>query len=351
MSKTTKSTADQTQNAVANSATAQSGSESAYGVGGQQNQNTTGASAFALPHVNQALGTLREGYDASKGILDQYTPQISGGFEHMLSNYGKADPNLTASNNYANSTLGGAYLNGNGFLQQALTSAGNDARDMTNASVGARGAAGGSMQANLLSRNISNAQNNVLFQNYQNERQQQTAAAQIAAMNSQAQNNKDSSSLQQLMSMLAMPQAMAGQYASGVNQQVGNYTTNDGSAQNYTLGGSQSAQQGTNNTTGTQTTHGTNTTTESGGLLGSILGGLAGAVRLSDPRTKKDVVKLGEEPDGLGVYEFRYIWHGAGTAVQRGVMANEVAKLRPWALGPVRDGYATVDYSKLMEAA
>jgi hypothetical protein len=30
-----------------------------------------------------------------------------------------------------------------------------------------------------------------------------------------------------------------------------------------------------------------------------------------------------------------------------GVMADEVAKLRPWALGPKRAGFATVNYGAL----
>lgn len=70
------------------------------------------------------------------------------------------------------------------------------------------------------------------------------------------------------------------------------------------------------------------------------------AAMLSDRRLKTDIEKLAEEPDGLGVYRFRYLWEEPGT-VRKGVMADEVAELRPWALGPRIDDFATVRYDLL----
>lgn len=75
-------------------------------------------------------------------------------------------------------------------------------------------------------------------------------------------------------------------------------------------------------------------------------GGLAtliGAV-LSDMRAKENIVKISEFEDGLGLYEFNYI---GNPDLFIGVMAQEVAKLRPWALGPEVDGYMTVNYGRL----
>jgi hypothetical protein len=65
---------------------------------------------------------------------------------------------------------------------------------------------------------------------------------------------------------------------------------------------------------------------------------------LSDPRLKTNIEKLGEMYDGLGLYAWNYIWGGARKI---GVMADEVAKLRPWALGPEIEGYKTVNYRRL----
>jgi len=76
--------------------------------------------------------------------------------------------------------------------------------------------------------------------------------------------------------------------------------------------------------------------------LGPIAGGLA---MFSDRRLKTDIKKIGTASDGLGWYSFRYVWDKAKEL--RGVMADEVSKLRPWALGPVVEGFATVNYGAL----
>jgi hypothetical protein len=59
---------------------------------------------------------------------------------------------------------------------------------------------------------------------------------------------------------------------------------------------------------------------------------------------KTDIARIGTLDDGLGVYNYRCKWGGP---VQTGVMADEVAALRPWALGPIVGGFATVDYGAL----
>lgn len=80
--------------------------------------------------------------------------------------------------------------------------------------------------------------------------------------------------------------------------------------------------------------------------LGGVLGGLASnAAVFSDRRLKQDIVKIGEHEDGLGVYNYSYVWSPEKT--ETGVMADEVEALRPWALGPEVKGYKTVNYGRL----
>jgi len=78
------------------------------------------------------------------------------------------------------------------------------------------------------------------------------------------------------------------------------------------------------------------------GSIASTVGGIASI--FSDRRLKRDIEKIGEYDDGLGIYSYRYV-----TSIKRvlGVIADEVAKLRPWALGPEKGGYATVNYGAL----
>lgn len=77
-----------------------------------------------------------------------------------------------------------------------------------------------------------------------------------------------------------------------------------------------------------------------GGFLGSVAGGLAA----SDIRLKKNIFKIGELSNGLSLYQYRYI-DDRGPFV--GVMAQEVAKKMPDAIGPTINGYLTVDYSMM----
>lgn len=94
---------------------------------------------------------------------------------------------------------------------------------------------------------------------------------------------------------------------------------------------------------GTSTSTGTGASGGIGGFLGSALSGIG----LSDERAKTDIKKLGEFPNGLGIYSFRYKTDPSTKFV--GVMAQEVKEIVPEALGPEMDGYMTVDYQKLME--
>lgn len=79
------------------------------------------------------------------------------------------------------------------------------------------------------------------------------------------------------------------------------------------------------------------------GSIASTVGGLASI--FSDRRLKQDIKLQRRDEDGLGWYEFAYKWAPARKFI--GVMADEVAKLRPHALGPERHGHATVNYGAL----
>lgn len=78
------------------------------------------------------------------------------------------------------------------------------------------------------------------------------------------------------------------------------------------------------------------------GAIASTVGGLASI--FSDRRLKEDAVKIDELSDGLGLWSFRYL---GGVKRFVGVMAHEVARLRPWALGPRIAGYQTVNMGAL----
>jgi len=107
---------------------------------------------------------------------------------------------------------------------------------------------------------------------------------------------------------------------SGLGLQAGGLVANTGQKSNSTGGGPSTA-----------------------GAIASTVGGLASI--FSDRRLKQDIKLHRRDPDGLGWYEFSYLWEPAKRVL--GVMADEVAKLRPKALGPERFGYQTVVYGAL----
>lgn len=91
-----------------------------------------------------------------------------------------------------------------------------------------------------------------------------------------------------------------------------------------------------------QTSTGTGGSPSTAGTIASTIGGLASI--FSDRRVKRDVTPLTLLEDGLGVYAFRYL---GDEELRIGVMADEVAAIRPWALGPEVGGFSTVNYGAL----
>ena len=64
----------------------------------------------------------------------------------------------------------------------------------------------------------------------------------------------------------------------------------------------------------------------------------------SDIRLKRDIAQIGRLDNGLGLYRYRYLW---SDTVYVGVMAQEVALIRPDAVVHGLDGYLRVNYGRL----
>jgi hypothetical protein len=79
--------------------------------------------------------------------------------------------------------------------------------------------------------------------------------------------------------------------------------------------------------------------------IGSALGTFGSS--FSDRRLKTNIKLIRRDADGLGWYDWNWKSDPSG-AVQHGVIADEVAQLRPWAYVPnFRDGYDGVNYGAL----
>ena len=80
-----------------------------------------------------------------------------------------------------------------------------------------------------------------------------------------------------------------------------------------------------------------------GGNWGAVGNAAVGAI-LSDVRLKHDIVLLKRLDNGIGLYRFRYNWSDQQYV---GVMAQEVAAIRPDAVTRGTDGYLRVYYGRL----
>ena len=77
----------------------------------------------------------------------------------------------------------------------------------------------------------------------------------------------------------------------------------------------------------------------------NMLGNLAGAgAAASDKTLKENIVKVGQSPSGFNIYEWNYLWSPERF---RGVIAQEVQKIKPKAVLSNIFGHLLVDYSKL----
>jgi hypothetical protein len=85
---------------------------------------------------------------------------------------------------------------------------------------------------------------------------------------------------------------------------------------------------------------GNNATTS--GLFGALASGAMLASKFSDRRLKSNIVQVGTHPLGIGSYEYDIFGNR-----ERGVMADEVAKVMPEAIVPHESGYMMVNYGKL----
>lgn len=279
------------------------------GLSGGSKSTSGSAQKWAQPFATSAAGSAQDVFNQNQGNLANLTSAVTGTVPTLSSNFAGLQPLTQQAQGYYGDVIGGKYLDpsSNPGLQGVLDRTSRDVTNQVNSQFSMAGRYGSGAQNDVLSRNLADAENQVLYQNYANERglQQQAAAA---------PGEMQASGLAQLLQ------------AAGTGAELPYTGTNALANQLSALfsGGTQKTSGGI------------------GGLLQGVGSLASGAAALSDPRLKSNIVKLGEMDDGLGIYEYDIF-----DRRERGVMADEVAQLRPWALGPEVMGYRTVMYGLL----
>lgn len=275
------------------------------GLSSSKSKTTNAPWAPAQPYILKNLQQQDDVFNASQ-------PDLMSAAADQRATYGRVAPGaeagITSAQNLVNSNLSGANLNGNPYLDAILARTNADVTNNVGDQFGTAGRFGSGMYTKVLADSLAAADNQARFNNYNTERgYQQDAIGQAGGLMQGSQS---------LLNNAAELPWIGVQAANGAVRQASNG-------------------------------YGTQTTTQGSNIGQMLMQAAAAAAQsaamASDRRLKRNIKLLSRAKDGLGFY--RWTYRSGGNA--EGVMADEVARLRPWALGPTVGGYATVNMGAL----
>jgi len=266
------------------------------------------------PHILGAAQDIRNTVGRNQGMLDTLSERLQGQLPGLMTQAFGAQPGVAAATGYANDVLGGKYLGqGNPYLNNMLSQTRENVGNAVNGTFSMAGRTGGGNHVERLGQGLASAENQLRYQDYGAERDRMTQQGALVPSLAQAQY----AGIQPFLA--ANSQAAQLPYA-GIQ------------ALSPLLGQASGA--------------GTTTGTQPGGWGNQLIGAAAAALPfLSDPKAKENIELVGKLDSGLGLYEWDYKADIGISGRWRGVMADEVAEVMPWLLGPKINGYMTVRYS------
>lgn len=283
------------------------------GLSGGGKSTSGSAQKWAQPFAKAGAASVQDVFNQNQPQLQEITKGVTSLLPGISQQYQGWSPTTGQAQGYYGDVLSGKYLDptNNPGLQSILDRTSRDVTGNVNSQFAGAGRYGSAAHTDVLSRNLAESEGAILADQYNRERGMMDSAASTAPQ-------LEASQLAQLLQ------------ASGAGAELPYTGTNSLASSLAALFGG-GVQKGP-------------------GLGGQLLsaGAQVGSAALmaSDRRLKENIEKVGEFDDGLGVYQWNYVWDEPETR-QEGVMADEVAELRPWALGPEIAGFATVDYARL----
>jgi hypothetical protein len=275
-------------------------------------------------YEGQILGAnnnLQGAFDANQGNLMNIQGQLSGLVPQAVQNY-QNNPTLGAANGYVQHTLNDPYSS-NGLLDNVLKYSNADVANGTTAALGTRGLSGGSVAAKIISGQLAKNDAGMRYQDYNNWQNRQSQAAGMAPGLSAAQDGN-------LSSLLAL------------SDRAANLSTDNATKRAIATGGLLGQY---TNSNGTATEHSKSKEESTPSAMNQIGKGLQIAtLLLSDARLKENIRHVGSTNEGLPIYLYNY--KGANQ-MHMGVMAQEVAQMQPNALGPIIQGFGSVNYAEV----
>lgn len=289
-------------------------------MGKKSKQKTTNEpSAYAKGYITPAANALGSTYAANQPQIQSASNSLWEQIPGLMDKAFTPSATVMGANTNLQDVLSGKFLNGSPYLEGIIGDTAGDVTDRVQSAFGKAGRTGSGANAGVLTKELASAENGLRYNNYNAERQAQMQALGLVPSVESAQYAGIAPTLAAMQAAAGIPLDAANSYAGGVGGLLGQYNTQE-TVKTPSLG-------------------------EQFSQLMSNVGKVGQAAGVfSDRRLKTDIERVGTLPDGLGVYDFKYIWGGD---LQRGVMADEVAKLRPWALGAPVGGYSTVNMEAL----
>jgi hypothetical protein len=267
---------------------------------GSSNPAFQPAALAGVGNVNQVYNQAQPGLQALTGIAqNQAVPSLLNTFNAGAGTAGQA-------NQYNSDVLSGKYMNGNPYIQSILQQLNSQVSNDVNSQFSLAGRYGSGAHTDVLSKNLANADSNLLYGNYADEMNRMGQSAQSA----QSGNIANAGMLQSMLGLGAqlpytgsesLANSLGALFSGGQDKSV--------------------AKQGSN-------------------TLGQILGAAAqigsAAIMASDPRLKTNIEYIGDWDDrGDGLKRARWNWKADpnGPKVE-GVLSTDVKALRPAAYVP-----------------
>jgi hypothetical protein len=322
---------------------------------------TGSAQKWAQPYAIAGAGEAQSVYRQNQPTQQKITDSIQSLIPGLTDRFKAGDPNVDAAQGYSQDVLGGKYLGANpqvsayggfsanpniapnGYLEDIIGQTNSDVTNATKGAFGSRGSFGGTAYIRSLSDSLAKNENNLRYNDFNTTRDLKVAdfnrlqEAGYNDFNTQRGLNAANYATERNNQQQAMGAApgLADAGYTGLAELL--QAAGVGAALPYEGLGAYTGALGTLFNGGTQK-----------GGIGEVLQGIgsigSAAAKFSDRRLKTGIRKIGEFADKLGIYVWTYIW-GGGEHI--GVMADEIERLRPWALGPTVSGYQTVNYEAL----
>jgi hypothetical protein len=248
-----------------------------------------------------SIGTVRDVVGSNQGNLQSIASGIGAQLPGLASKAFGDSPLLNAGNSYAMDVLGGKYLNSNPFLDAMVHQTNADVGDQVNSLFAKSGASLGTQHAGVLTSELAKAENNLRYGNYAQERQNQQGAASLLPALYGSQFAGVAPYLSAAQTAGTLPYAGIGALSPIIGLAGGSGTT-----------------------TGKQPGGWGNDLLNAAASIGSA------SILASDRKLKTNIEKIGEASDGLGIYTWNWKAEPNGERA-RGVIADEVKQLRPWA--------------------